>query len=1041
MNTWLMDRRVCFLGAVLALVPLDAAGQSGGGGADGQGEQAVDAPTRKLVAAHGLFQRGLFKLASQEYADFLKENPSHPQRTAATYALALCEYRQNDFERAASLLAGVVKDAGFAQRVEALAVLGHCELAQKRYDKAVAAFDELLSRDPKGAQAEAASINRAQALYLSGKHQEAEAACAAFARDYPKSAQRPAALYFEALSQFAQRKHAETVATAEGLLRESPETPFAPDAMLVAGQALEAQGKLAEAVERYRRMAAAAAAGRKGDGYYSMGVALYKAGEYDEAIKALSQVEGGAYLKASRLQLGLALLAANRIGEARATLGSVVREGGDNGAAARYGLARCDMAERKFESARDTLRQLLAGKPANAAQIALDEGTCLMEMGKYDEAVLQFSKLATAQPTAPQAAEALYRQAFCLHKLSKFDASHDVCVRLVAARSTELAGPVAELDAENLFALGKHAEAAGAFDALARDVKDEQRMLRLKLRVGQCAYFGGDYAKAVELLSPLAGDPRVSAAPELASAIFLLGDALLQQGKNAPAADALAKFVGVAKGDQSEAKFKLGLARLRGNDAQGARAVFADLSRGPDASPWVQRGLVEYGQLLLKESKGSEAMAALRRVISAKAPDDLSGSATYLLGWADFDAKRFREAAQSWNELVENYPKHPLATDAAYQRGVALKEAGAAADAATALQQFAAAHPESPNAARAKQLAAICLSAQGKAEEATAVLASLAIDPKAGDGVLYDLAWAQRAQKKDAQAVETYRRLLKDHPDSKLVQAARTELAEFLYNGKEYDEAARLLEAVVAADGADAKLRSAAAYRLGWCYQKLGKPDQAAAAFEKCDPKEAADEGVAASALLQAAMAYAETKRFDKAEGSLVRVLKDYPHDSQGAVGLLKLGEVQAELGKYEESARTYATFLEKHPKSEFASRAHFGIGWADENRRKFDDARVAYKKAIDASTGETAARAQFQIGETFLAEGKFEQGIPALLAVEDVYAYPKWSARALFEAGRAFEELKQSAEARKQYEAVVAKYKDAPEAALAKERLKHVGG
>jgi hypothetical protein len=40
-------------------------------------------------------------------------------------------------------------------------------------------------------------------------------------------------------------------------------------------------------------------------------------------------------------------------------------------------------------------------------------------------------------------------------------------------------------------------------------------------------------------------------------------------------------------------------------------------------------------------------------------------------------------------------------------------------------------------------------------------------------------------------------------------------------------------------------------------------------------------------------------------------------------------------------------------------------------------------------------------------AEGKFEEAA-ALLAVEDVYAYPQWSARALLEAGGAFEQLKQ---------------------------------
>ena len=44
---------------------------------------------------------------------------------------------------------------------------------------------------------------------------------------------------------------------------------------------------------------------------------------------------------------------------------------------------------------------------------------------------------------------------------------------------------------------------------MATDAKEEKRQLHLSFRVGQCAYFGGDYAKAVELLAPLAKDARV----------------------------------------------------------------------------------------------------------------------------------------------------------------------------------------------------------------------------------------------------------------------------------------------------------------------------------------------------------------------------------------------------------------------------------------------------------------------------------------------------------------------------------------------------
>ena len=95
----------------------------------------------------------------------------------------------------------------------------------------------------------------------------------------------------------------------------------------------------------------------------------------------------------------------------------------------------------------------------------------------------------------------------------------------------------------------------------------------------------------------------------------------------------------------------------------------------------------------------------------------------------------------------------------------------------------------------------------------------------------------------------------------------------------------------------------------------------------------------------------------------------------------------------------------------------------------------------IAGHNGETAARAQFQIGETYLAEQKFDQAIPALLAVDDVYAYPTWSARALLEAGRAFEQLKQIDQAKQQYTQLLAKYKDAPEAPMARDRLKAIKG
>src|SRR5205823_5867460 len=84
-----------------------------------------------------------------------------------------------------------------------------------------------------------------------------------------------------------------------------------------------------------------------------------------------------------------------------------------------------------------------------------------------------------------------------------------------------------------------------------------------------------------------------------------------------------------------------------------------------------------------------------------------------------------------------------------------------------------------------------CLTSAGKADAAGAVLASLAMEPTAGDAVLYELAWSQRTLKQLPEAQKTYRRLLHDHPAGKLAAASRVELAELLYADEKFADAQR----------------------------------------------------------------------------------------------------------------------------------------------------------------------------------------------------------------------------------------------------------
>jgi cellulose synthase operon protein C len=1038
-------RRTCF-GFALLLPPACAYARpeplEAQNAPDAPQSQEVDAAAKQLMAANGLLQRGLFKLAEKAYADFLAANEHHPQATAARYALAVCQMRLGEHAQAIESLQPVIHDEKFEQRDEALAVLGYCELVSKHYEPAQAAFAELISKYPHSKQAESAACYQVQALYLSGNARQAAVAGNDFVRDYPKSEKRPTTMYFLALSHKALGEHEKVIATLAQLISEFPNSNYKTDALLLCGQSDEALGKLDAAIEQYRQMLAAAPEARKADAHYSLGVALYKAAQYDQSAHELEPVASDSsspYAKPAKLQLGLAQLAANHIADARRTLERVAGDDAARVNDALYGLAQCDIADKNFDAAHRTLDDLSRKQPApaNLVQILMDRAVCLMELGKFQPAADEFQAFRDQHGQSPQISEAIYRQAFCLHKLAKYDRSHALCEQLAAMPKSAMTAAGAELDAENLFLLAKYADAQRAFATLADGAKDPAKRLRLTLRQGQCEYFAGDYTKAVEILQPITSDSRVANTEELQPAIFLCGDALLQQNKFAPAAEMLGRYLAVAKGDQREAQFKLARAQLGANQTDAAKRTLTELAQGPADSAWVQRGLLELGQLEYKSKEPDRAAAALSRVVQANAPGELCAPAIYLLGWIDFDAKKYGEAAERWKTLKEKFAKNSLTPDAEYQRGVALKEANQLDEALSALQDFASAHSDNPNAPKARQLAAAVLSSQGKSDQAAKILAELASSPQASDTVLYDLAWSQRNTKNLPAAKETYRKLQALHSDSRLAAAVRTELAELLYEDKNYAEAAELLEKVVGDSSADAKVLAPATYRLGFCYLKQSQWDKAAATFTQFADRFSDDPKLAASALLQSAIASAEQSKFDQAERSLSRMLGKYGQDEQAPIATLKLCEAQAEQQKFDDSLGTARQFLDRFAKNEFAYRARFAAGWALENLHKYEEAREAYKQTIGSTNGETAARAQFQIGETFLAEQKFEQAAAALLAVEDVYAYPKWSARALLEAGRAFEQLRQPDRAKQQYSLLLSKYKTAPEAEMAQERMK----
>jgi TolA-binding protein len=270
---------------------------------------------------------------------------------------------------------------------------------------------------------------------------------------------------------------------------------------------------------------------------------------------------------------------------------------------------------------------------------------------------------------------------------------------------------------------------------------------------------------------------------------------------------------------------------------------------------------------------------------------------------------------------------------------------------------------------------------------------------------------------------------------------ATLELAEIEADAGRYQEASGLLHGlqtrINGSDGAP-QLRRQVTYRLGLCEFELGRHEQAAAQLEAWLDDEP-DRQLVPSAHLLCAESHINTGRCSRAIEHLARLVDAYPSDDAYGPALLRLGTCHAELHNWPQSGEAFETYLGRFGESELWFQAQFGIGWAQENQNGYEQAISSYRLVTARHQGPTAARAQFQIGECLFALERFDDAVRELVKVDILYAYPEWSAAALYEAGRCYQQTGNPVDARTQYEQVRRDYADSTWAELAEQRLEEL--
>ncbi|HEY4313737.1 MAG TPA: tetratricopeptide repeat protein [Pirellulales bacterium] len=477
-------------------------------------------------------------------------------------------------------------------------------------------------------------------------------------------------------------------------------------------------------------------------------------------------------------------------------------------------------------------------------------------------------------------------------------------------------------------------------------------------------------------------------------------------------------------------------------------ACYAGAQKFAEAKAAYKALLIEHPTEELRRSTtevlAATALAGGELSWSAELYESLSGddqpaacAARGLLGLARSQrANDQSEAAlATLTRLLARYPQESAVLEGALLHGQTLEQLDRADDALNVYKAIIKQHAVAPEADDALARAAQLCTTLKRWHDAGSYYQQLIARPSHAidrDLILYR--WASVAARDD-QASDSYalfERLRTEYPASVYYGEATCRLAHRAIQEKRYTAADELLSTLndrVLSDDVDDRqlfLRGqSAAGQEKW--DAVATPLEQLIANHSDSPRRlAAEYWIAEAEYHQEHFDQAATK-FAALEGRL-RDGASADAAAWRAMVPLRRAQIFAQQADWTEALETATSITKAYPDFSQQFEADYVIGRAYAARAEFDQARQAYRRVIASAAGgktETAAMAQWMIGETYMHQGNYQGALREYLKVEILHAYPKWQAAALLQAGKCQELLKKPREATATYQRLLHEYPD----------------
>ena len=239
--------------------------------------------------ANGLYNRKLYPLAADQYANFLKKYPNHEKAANARLGLAMCQFAEGDYQKAEPALRKALSQNGLPQAAQVRLMLAQCLVKLDKLDEAQTAFEQASKTSNSDSLKGKALSGLVEVSYQQKDWDATIQHSDALLKVHANGPLAERARYQGGMARFEQKQFDDAAKHLEPFARQLKDSPFAHYGLFLFAESLRAKEDYKKAAEAYDEVADGVEGPYRADARFFQGFCAFETGDYRDAARTLDR--------------------------------------------------------------------------------------------------------------------------------------------------------------------------------------------------------------------------------------------------------------------------------------------------------------------------------------------------------------------------------------------------------------------------------------------------------------------------------------------------------------------------------------------------------------------------------------------------------------------------------------------------------------------------------------------------------------------------------------------------------------------------------